>query len=101
MEQHILEGFTHVPMRTAKLKTELIDVDLVRGNNKLRNYNQNLTVKLFNITIFIFIYIYNQLIFYLYNINACRFFFPKSQAETWIVNCSLLGTSAFIASSFI
>ncbi|XP_024224594.1 putative homeodomain transcription factor isoform X2 [Bombus impatiens] len=33
VEQHILEGFTHVPMRTAKLKTELIDVDLVRGSS--------------------------------------------------------------------
>lgn len=31
IEQHILGGLTHVPMRTAKLKTELIDVDLVRG----------------------------------------------------------------------
>ncbi|XP_076396652.1 protein phtf [Megachile rotundata] len=30
VEQHILGGFTHVPMRTAKLKTEFIDVDLVR-----------------------------------------------------------------------
>ncbi|XP_015429600.1 PREDICTED: putative homeodomain transcription factor [Dufourea novaeangliae] len=33
IEQHILGGFTHVPMRTAKLKTELIDVDLVRGSS--------------------------------------------------------------------
>nr|XP_033332804.1 putative homeodomain transcription factor [Megalopta genalis]XP_033332805.1 putative homeodomain transcription factor [Megalopta genalis]XP_033332806.1 putative homeodomain transcription factor [Megalopta genalis] len=33
VEQHILGGFTHVPMRTAKLKTELIDVDLVRGSS--------------------------------------------------------------------
>ncbi|XP_017761754.1 PREDICTED: putative homeodomain transcription factor [Eufriesea mexicana] len=33
MEQHILGGFTYVPMRTAKLKTELIDVDLVRGSS--------------------------------------------------------------------
>jgi len=31
VEQHILDGLTHVPMRAAKLKTELIDVDLVRG----------------------------------------------------------------------
>lgn len=31
IEQHILDGLTHVPMRTTKLKTELIDVDLVRG----------------------------------------------------------------------
>lgn len=31
IEQHILDGITHVPMRTTKLKTELIDVDLVRG----------------------------------------------------------------------
>ncbi|XP_020278731.1 putative homeodomain transcription factor [Pseudomyrmex gracilis] len=33
IEQHILDGLTHVPMRTAKLKTELIDVDLVRGSS--------------------------------------------------------------------
>ncbi|KAG7197610.1 hypothetical protein KM043_013394 [Ampulex compressa] len=33
VEQHILGGFTHVPMKTAKLKTELIDVDLVRGSS--------------------------------------------------------------------
>ncbi|XP_034181176.2 putative homeodomain transcription factor [Osmia lignaria lignaria] len=33
VEQHILGGFTHVPMRTAKLKTEFIDVDLVRGSS--------------------------------------------------------------------
>ncbi|XP_053984269.1 protein phtf isoform X1 [Hylaeus volcanicus] len=33
VEQHILGGFTHVPMRTAKLKTEYIDVDLVRGSS--------------------------------------------------------------------
>ncbi|EZA58100.1 hypothetical protein DMN91_006406 [Ooceraea biroi] len=33
VEQHILDGLTHVPMRTAKLKTELIDVDLVRGSS--------------------------------------------------------------------
>lgn len=31
VEQRILSGLTHVPMRSAKLKTELIDVDLVRG----------------------------------------------------------------------
>lgn len=31
IEQYILDGLTHIPMRTAKLKTELIDVDLVRG----------------------------------------------------------------------
>ena len=31
VEQRILSGFTHVPKKTAKLKTELIDVDLVRG----------------------------------------------------------------------
>ncbi|XP_011151703.1 putative homeodomain transcription factor isoform X3 [Harpegnathos saltator] len=33
IEQHILRGLTHIPMRTAKLKTELIDVDLVRGSS--------------------------------------------------------------------
>ncbi|KAK7603175.1 hypothetical protein V9T40_003174 [Parthenolecanium corni] len=32
VEQRILSGLTHVPMRNAKLKTELIDVDLVREN---------------------------------------------------------------------
>ncbi|XP_065202605.1 protein phtf [Planococcus citri] len=32
VEQRILSGLTHVPKRTAKLKTELIDVDLVRGS---------------------------------------------------------------------
>lgn len=31
VEQKIFCGLTHVPMRAAKLKTELIDVDLVRG----------------------------------------------------------------------
>lgn len=31
VEQRILSGFTHVPKKTAKLKTELIDLDLVRG----------------------------------------------------------------------
>jgi hypothetical protein len=30
-EQRILHGLTPVPKKTAKLKTELIDVDLVRG----------------------------------------------------------------------
>lgn len=54
MEQHILGGFTHVPMRTAKLKTELIDVDLVRGN-ELRNYQVKVYIKLFNVMIFILI----------------------------------------------
>lgn len=33
IEQHILVGLTHVPMKTTKLKTELIDVDLVRGSS--------------------------------------------------------------------
>lgn len=33
IEQYILDGLTHIPMRTAKLKTELIDVDLVRGSS--------------------------------------------------------------------
>lgn len=33
VEQRIFGGFTHVPMRTAKLKTEYIDVDLVRGSS--------------------------------------------------------------------
>ncbi|XP_058810861.1 protein phtf isoform X2 [Phymastichus coffea] len=33
VEQKIFSGFTNVPMRTAKLKTELIDVDLVRGSS--------------------------------------------------------------------
>ncbi|XP_015593085.1 putative homeodomain transcription factor 1 [Cephus cinctus] len=33
VEQRILGGFTHIPMRTARLKTELIDVDLVRGSS--------------------------------------------------------------------
>lgn len=33
VEQRILGGFTHVPMKTAKLKTEFIDVDLVRGSS--------------------------------------------------------------------
>lgn len=33
VEQRILHGLTHVPKKTAKLKTELIDVDLVRGSS--------------------------------------------------------------------
>ncbi|XP_035723922.1 putative homeodomain transcription factor isoform X6 [Vespa mandarinia] len=33
VEQRILGGFTNVPMKTAKLKTEFIDVDLVRGSS--------------------------------------------------------------------
>ncbi|XP_014253008.1 putative homeodomain transcription factor isoform X2 [Cimex lectularius] len=33
VEQRILSGFTHVPKKTAKLKTDLIDVDLVRGSS--------------------------------------------------------------------
>ncbi|KAL4119238.1 hypothetical protein QTP88_012079 [Uroleucon formosanum] len=32
IEQRILSGFTHVPKKNAKLKTDLIDVDLVRGS---------------------------------------------------------------------
>lgn len=32
VEQRILNGFTHVPLKNAKLRTEYIDVDLVRGN---------------------------------------------------------------------
>lgn len=35
VEQRILNGFTHVPLKNAKLRTEFIDVDLVRG--KLEN----------------------------------------------------------------
>lgn len=31
VEQRILSGFTNVPLKNAKLRTELIDVDLVRG----------------------------------------------------------------------
>uniref|UniRef100_A0A1B6D162 PHTF1/2 N-terminal domain-containing protein n=1 Tax=Clastoptera arizonana TaxID=38151 RepID=A0A1B6D162_9HEMI len=33
VEQRILSSFTHVPKKTAKLKTDLIDVDLVRGSS--------------------------------------------------------------------
>ncbi|KAK3910556.1 Putative homeodomain transcription factor [Frankliniella fusca] len=33
VEQRILHGLTHVPRKSAKLKTELIDVDLVRGSS--------------------------------------------------------------------
>ncbi|XP_015117165.1 putative homeodomain transcription factor isoform X2 [Diachasma alloeum] len=33
VEQRIFGGFNNVPMRTAKLKTEFIDVDLVRGSS--------------------------------------------------------------------
>lgn len=35
VEQRIFGGFNNVPMRTAKLKTEYIDVDLVRGKFKV------------------------------------------------------------------
>lgn len=31
VEQRILNGFTQVPMQNTKLRTEYIDVDLVRG----------------------------------------------------------------------
>lgn len=37
VEQRILSGFIHVPLKNTKLKTELIDVDLVRG--KIRTDN--------------------------------------------------------------
>lgn len=37
VEQRILSGFIHVPLKNTKLKTELIDVDLVRGKNKTKN----------------------------------------------------------------
>ncbi|XP_015178258.1 PREDICTED: putative homeodomain transcription factor isoform X1 [Polistes dominula] len=33
VEQRILGGFNNIPMKTAKLKTEFIDVDLVRGSS--------------------------------------------------------------------
>ncbi|XP_047108069.1 protein PHTF1 isoform X1 [Schistocerca piceifrons] len=33
IEQRIIHGLTHVPKKTAKLKTDLIDVDLVRGSS--------------------------------------------------------------------
>ncbi|XP_054269233.1 protein phtf-like isoform X2 [Macrosteles quadrilineatus] len=33
VEQHILSGFTPIPKKTAKLKTELIDIDLIRGSS--------------------------------------------------------------------
>ncbi|XP_037043211.1 putative homeodomain transcription factor [Bradysia coprophila] len=33
VEQRILSGFIHVPLKNTKLKTELIDVDLVRGSS--------------------------------------------------------------------
>lgn len=38
IEQRILSGFTHVPKKNAKLKTDLIDVDLVRGKNNKYNF---------------------------------------------------------------
>uniref|UniRef100_A0A1B0CWJ2 PHTF1/2 N-terminal domain-containing protein n=2 Tax=Lutzomyia longipalpis TaxID=7200 RepID=A0A1B0CWJ2_LUTLO len=33
VEQRILNGFIHVPLKNTKVKTELIDVDLVRGSS--------------------------------------------------------------------
>lgn len=35
VEQKIFKGLNQVPMRTAKLKTDLIDVDLVRGKEEV------------------------------------------------------------------
>ena len=32
VEDRILEGFTTIPLKNAKVKTEFIDVDLVRGD---------------------------------------------------------------------
>lgn len=37
VEQRILSGFIHVPLKNTKLKTDLIDVDLVRGKNSIVN----------------------------------------------------------------
>lgn len=31
VEQRIINGFVHISLKNTKLKTELIDVDLVRG----------------------------------------------------------------------
>lgn len=47
VEQRILSGLTHVPMRTAKLKTELIDVDLVRGKKTLKYFFGRISVFIF------------------------------------------------------
>lgn len=38
VEQRILSGFIHVPLKNTKLKTELIDVDLVRGINSVNPF---------------------------------------------------------------
>jgi len=57
VEQHILDGLTHVPMRTAKLKTELIDVDLVRGEL----YKCNLRISLcYLVAIFLLSHVYSS-----------------------------------------
>lgn len=34
VEQRILSGFTNVPLKNTKLRTEFIDVDLVRGTTR-------------------------------------------------------------------
>lgn len=42
VEQRILSGFTNVPLKNAKIRTEFIDVDLVRGKNLIKERKKEL-----------------------------------------------------------
>ncbi|KAF6213885.1 hypothetical protein GE061_011610 [Apolygus lucorum] len=62
VEQRILSGFTHVPKKTAKLKTDLIDVDLVRGSSftKAKPKHGILTVTRLGLMRLVFLPIYRK-----------------------------------------
>lgn len=60
VEQRILNGFVHVPLRNTELKTELIDVDLVRGSSfpKAKPKQSLLTVLRLSVLRFLLLPIY-------------------------------------------
>lgn len=62
VEQKILDGFSSVTLKTAKLKTELIDVDLVRGSTfpKAKPKQTLLTVIRLAILRYLFLPLYAQ-----------------------------------------
>jgi len=90
VEQHILDGLTHVPMRAAKLKTELIDVDLVRGEPCKRNLRYVLLRRFSSSA-------YTHLVY----VDVCRILVSKGQTEAWFVDGGLPGLSTTPASSLV
>lgn len=62
VEQKILNGFIHVPLKNTKLKTELIDVDLVRGSSftKAKPKQSLLTVLKLSVLRLLFLPVYSK-----------------------------------------